>query len=119
MVMRSTKTWSPISSVFSIELEGISNAWMLKVIMKSPVTSTTAMEERNSMGVSFFFRYKYVSFHGWIIQTRQKSADQVKCPVPTSVLWQVDERIQQTFQFTIGGGGLFPLHRPVDQERPA
>ena len=44
-----------------------------------------------------FFRYQYVSFHDWIIQTRQKSADQVKCPVPTSVLWQVDERVQQTF----------------------
>src|SRR5574341_1281772 len=53
--MRSTKTWSPMSSVFSMELEGISKAWRLKVMMNRPVTSTTAMEARNSMGVSLFF----------------------------------------------------------------
>ena len=44
-----------MSSVFSMELEGISKAWRLKVMMNRPVTRTTAMEARNSMGVSFFF----------------------------------------------------------------
>ncbi len=54
-MMRSTKTWSPISSVFSIELDGMVNACSVKVMMKSPVTSTTAMEAMNSGVVSLGF----------------------------------------------------------------
>src|SRR5271166_3659877 len=54
-LMRFTKTWSPISSVFSIELEGISNACTTKVMMNSPVTSTAARDARNSTVVSFGF----------------------------------------------------------------
>ena len=38
-----------------MELDGISKACKLKVMMKRPVTSTTAIEEMNSIGVSFFF----------------------------------------------------------------
>src|ERR1700722_15604703 len=53
--MRFTNTWSPISSVFSIELEGISKACITKVMMNSPVTSTAASEDRNSTVVSFGF----------------------------------------------------------------
>ena len=34
--MRFTKTWSPISSVFSIELDGISNACTTNVMMNKP-----------------------------------------------------------------------------------
>src|SRR5215831_16620035 len=52
--MRSTKTWSPMSRVSSIELEGISKACRLKVMMNSPVTRTTAIEAMNSSVVSFF-----------------------------------------------------------------
>src|SRR6202049_776714 len=46
--MRFTKTWSPISSVFSMELDGISNACTTNVMMNSPVTNTAASDERNS-----------------------------------------------------------------------
>ena len=53
--MRSTKTWSPISSVFSIELEGMVKACSVKVMMNSPVTSTMAMEAINSAVVSLGF----------------------------------------------------------------
>src|SRR5208283_892930 len=47
--------WSPINSVFSIELDGISNACSAKVMMNSPVTITMAMEAMNSGVVSFDF----------------------------------------------------------------
>src|SRR5579864_1797687 len=53
--MRFTKTWSPISNVFSIELDGISNACTTKVMMNSPVTNTAASDDRNSTVVSFGF----------------------------------------------------------------
>src|ERR1039457_6454187 len=46
--MRFTKTWSPISSVFSIELDGISNACTTNVMMNNPVPNTAASDERNS-----------------------------------------------------------------------
>src|SRR5438270_4739780 len=52
--MRSTNTWSPMSSVFSIELDGISNACKLNVMIKSPTTSTDAIEAMNSSVDSFF-----------------------------------------------------------------
>jgi hypothetical protein len=38
--------------VFSIELEGISNACTTKVMMNNPVTSTAASDDRNSTVVS-------------------------------------------------------------------
>jgi hypothetical protein len=38
-----------------MEPEGISNACMQKVMMKRPVTRTTAIEEMNSAVVSVFF----------------------------------------------------------------
>jgi hypothetical protein len=44
-----------MSNVFSMELEGISNAWKMNVIIKRPVTRTTAMEAINSGVVSFCF----------------------------------------------------------------
>jgi hypothetical protein len=53
--MRFTSTWSPMRSVFSIELEGIANAWTTKVIMNNPVANTAASEARNSTGVSLGF----------------------------------------------------------------
>ena len=41
--------------MFSIELEGISKACSVKVMMNRPVTSTMAMEAMNSGVVSFGF----------------------------------------------------------------
>ena len=61
--MRFTKTWSPISSVFSIELDGISNACTTKVMMNSPVTSTAASEERNSTVDFLRLLFRYVLFY--------------------------------------------------------
>ena len=37
-----------MSSVFSIELDGISNACTTNVMMNNPVTNTAASDERNS-----------------------------------------------------------------------
>src|SRR5271165_1886407 len=51
-IMRSTNTWSPISRVFSMELDGISKACSAKVMMNRPVTITMAMEAINSGVVS-------------------------------------------------------------------
>ena len=50
--MRSTNTWSPMSRVFSIELDGMVNACSAKVMMNNPVTRTMAMEAINSAIVS-------------------------------------------------------------------
>src|SRR5208283_2610771 len=54
-LMRSTNTWSPINKVFSMELEGMTKACNANVMMKRPVTSTTAMDAINSDVVSFCF----------------------------------------------------------------
>src|SRR5580698_9123358 len=50
--MRSTRTWSPISRVFTIEAEGISKFWKIKVITKRPMASTLQIEASDSSGVS-------------------------------------------------------------------
>ena len=50
--MRSTRTWSPMSSVFSMEAEGISKFWKMKVMMKRPRARTVQMEASDSSGVS-------------------------------------------------------------------
>src|SRR5215467_6305934 len=51
-----------MSSVFSMELEGISKACTTKVMMNSPVTRTAASEARNSTVVSFCFSSGLTSF---------------------------------------------------------
>ena len=53
--MRSTRTWSPIRRVFSIELEGMTKACSVKVMMNNPVTRTAAIEATNSGVVSSGF----------------------------------------------------------------
>src|SRR5271170_1164443 len=50
--MRSTRTWSPMSSVLTIEAEGISKFWKMKVMTKRPMARTVQMEARDSRGVS-------------------------------------------------------------------
>src|ERR1700761_6409383 len=50
--MRSTRTWSPMRSVLTIEAEGISKFWKMKVMTKRPMARTVQMEARDSSGVS-------------------------------------------------------------------
>src|ERR1700761_1168778 len=50
--MRSTKTGSPISSVFSIEPESLTKFWKMKPMMKRPTTRTEQMDASASSGVS-------------------------------------------------------------------
>ena len=50
--MRSTTRWSPTSSVFSIEPEGMTKFWARKVRMNRPTTSTEQMLATASKGVS-------------------------------------------------------------------
>ena len=50
--MRSTRTWSPMSSVLTMEAEGISKFWKMKVMTKRPIARTVQMEARDSSGVS-------------------------------------------------------------------
>src|SRR5947209_19573705 len=54
-VTRSTTTWSPMSSVSSMEADGISKFWKMKVMMKSRTTSTADVDPMNSIEVSRFF----------------------------------------------------------------
>jgi len=51
-VARSTRTWSPISSVFSIEPEGISKFWKMKAWAKMTRMMTVQIEASDSSGVS-------------------------------------------------------------------
>src|SRR5271168_1017018 len=50
--MRSTRTWSPMSSVLTMEADGISKFWKMKVMTKRPMARTVQMEARDSSGVS-------------------------------------------------------------------
>ena len=51
-VMRSTTRWSPTSSVFSIEPEGMTKFWPRKVRMNRPITRMEQMLASASEGVS-------------------------------------------------------------------
>ena len=53
--MRFTKTWSPISSVFSIELDGISNACTTNVMMNKPGHQHRGQRRKKLDRVSFGF----------------------------------------------------------------
>jgi hypothetical protein len=50
--MRSTRTWSPIRSVLTMDAEGISKFWKMKVMTKRPTARTEQMEASDSRGVS-------------------------------------------------------------------
>jgi len=64
-----------MSRVFSIELEGISNAWTTNVMMNRPVTSTDAKDARNSTVVSRGFSSFFVSFLAKVLLSRQRADD--------------------------------------------
>src|SRR5579864_5540197 len=95
--MRLTNTWSPISSVFSIEAEGISNACRIKVIMKRPVTSTPASEARNSTVVSLGFSACNLSFFATrlLVQRFRNSSDQPQRAVPACDLHDMTQCIKE------------------------
>jgi hypothetical protein len=54
-VERSTRTWSPMSSVFSIEPEGISKFWKMNAWAKITKISSVQMEAMDSSGLSVCF----------------------------------------------------------------
>src|SRR3954471_6204285 len=125
---RFTNTWSPISSVFSIELEGISNACTMKVMMNNPVTNTPAREARNSTVVSrgfssCFFSSFFLSVFGNLFSFCSKLQDlthHAESPVPAGDLEQMGNRVRETKKFISGSGTVCPIlrrtpHRPVDQ----
>src|ERR1022692_2799360 len=122
---RFTNTWSPISSVFSIELEGISKACTMNVIMNRPVTSTAARDARNSTVVSRGFSTCVFSF----LATRfcpvsgrcPPLVDYSKCAVPACQLEQMADCVGEMIKSITRGGRswhfvLDTAHRPIDQQ---
>src|SRR5580692_8839947 len=127
---RFTNTWSPISRVFSIELEGISKACTMKVIMNRPVTSTAARDARNSTVVSRGFSACMSSLLTARLATRffpvswanPPLVHYSKCPIPASELKQMADRVGEVIKFITRRGGdwhviLCTPHRPVNQQR--
>src|SRR5271167_4933932 len=123
---RFTNTWSPISRVFSMELEGISKACTMKVMMNRPVTSTAAREARNSTVVSrgfsacvfFFMATKFCPVNGRCTPL----VDYSKCPIPARYLKQMADRVGEVIKFITRRGRnrqiiLHAPHRPIDQQR--
>src|SRR5580704_2630891 len=124
---RLTNTWSPINSVFSIELEGISKACTIKVIMNRPVTSTAARDARNSTVVSRGFSTCVFSFLATrFIPLKGRSpplVDYSKCTVPARELKQMADRVGEVMKFITRGSRnrhvfVCTPHRPVNQQRP-
>src|SRR5258706_726228 len=126
--MRSTKTWSPMSSVSAMELDGISKACRLKVMMIRPITRTTDMEEMNSMTVSFCFAVLFLSSFlandasrpGLPVHRRRRLAHHAQHPVPAGM--KVGHRIRETGQCITArrndaDAGSSVRARPVDEQR--
>src|SRR5580704_1523983 len=130
---RFTKTWSPISSVFSIELEGISKACRTNVMMNSPVTRTAASEVRNSTVVSrgfssclssflanrSFLANGSFAFNSYVQLWRL--FDHPKSAVPARHLEQMSGRISEMIKFITRCGRnrhvrVGVSHRPIDQQ---
>src|SRR5580692_10006494 len=128
---RFTNTWSPISRVFSIELEGISKACTMKVIMNRPVTSTAARDARNSTVVSRGFSACMSSLLTARLATRffpvswanPPLVHYSKCPIPASELKQMADRVGEVIKFITRRGRnwhvtLCTPYRPINQQRP-
>src|SRR5208282_3364414 len=136
--MRFTNTGFPLSRVFSIELEGISNACTTNVMMNNPVTSTAASEERNSTVVSRGFSSTSTSFFALLsffatviypsrlgcrtarlILAAESLIHQPQGPVPARDLKNVRHRIGKMRQFSCHrvrpcSLAVSLLHRPVN-----
>src|SRR5947209_3543720 len=127
-----------MSRVFSIELDGISNACTTKVMMNKPVTNTAARDARNSTVVSFgFSSTAFLSttslFFATIVFSILSNACKNLCSsVPTSrpqlvyqpqraaparVLKQMCQRICESVSLAAARVFIGTLHRPVDQQR--
>src|SRR5579864_1138472 len=124
-----------MSSVFSIELEGISNACTTKVMMNKPVTSTAASEARNSTVVSFGFSSFGVSESGFSLPPFTStllslfatitfpyflkiSVYQPQRAIPARDLEEVRHGIRHMLQPAGRRIRVNGLHRPVNQQRP-
>src|SRR5208337_3837851 len=139
-IMRSTNTWSPISRVFSIELDGISNAWSTKVMTNRPVTTTMAMEAMNSGVVSFGFAAFFGGGSCALPGTararlllpakcvlphlpRQALLHRSQHAVPAQTLGQVGHIVRQTRKSIrrplAADGWSGPVHRPVNEQGTA
>src|SRR3984885_14371419 len=135
--MRFTKTWSPISRVFSIELEGISNACTTKVMMNNPFIRTAASDDRNSTVVSRGFSsssfFALLSFFATVINpshlgckailSAETLIHQPQRPVPARDLEEMSHRVNKVRQFAGYGSwcsdlAISFLYRPVNQQRP-
>src|SRR5215467_4887206 len=140
-VRRSTNTWSPMSRVFSMELEGISNCWMTKPRMKSPPTKTAASPAMVSGRVSFslcvfssFFFVSVSTLVGKVLFLKtssgfglcihdQASAHQVKHTAPAGMIKEMDYHMQHKAG-AFHPGGMLPLigrryKRPIDKHGPS
>src|SRR6202044_1752017 len=89
---------------FSMELDGISNACTMNVIMNRPVTSTAASEARNSTVVSRGFSAcvsSFVATRFFPIKVGRYSplVDYSKCPVPASKLKQMADCVGEVIKF--------------------
>src|SRR6202041_1255815 len=135
--MRFTKTWSPISRVFSIELEGISNACTTKGMMNNPVTRPAASDDRNSTLLSRGFSsrslFAFLSFFATVINPSQPAFEailsaetlihQPQRPVPPRDLEEMRGCVNKVRQFASYGTwcsdlAISFLYRPVNQQRP-
>src|SRR5690242_7781675 len=122
---RLTKTWSPIRSVFSMDDEGISNAWKMNVIMKRPVTSTPASEARNSTVVSRGFSSSSLSFSFFFtrLPRRRSLLHKSESPVPAGDLQDMAQCIQEPVKFITGSKlrteRIRIANRPIDHQRTA
>src|SRR5215472_12709605 len=112
-----------MSSVFSMEDDGISNACTMKVIMNNPVTSTPASDARNSTVVSRGFSLCCFSFCAKLPSSFENLVHQPQRAIPARDLENVAHGIQEPVKFITGGWGpgigVGSLHRPINKERPA
>src|SRR6266851_3786595 len=122
-----------MSSVSSIEADGISNACSTNVIMNSPVTSTSASEARNSTVVSrgfsstmtssffFFFATFRIRFRGFFLSS-SSLANQPESTLPARYLEHVSYRVGKviksiTHAWRSGKIVVQIARRPVNQKR--
>src|SRR5713101_2874901 len=122
-----------MSSVSSIEADGISNACSTNVIMNSPVTSTSASEARNSTVVSrgfsstmtssffFFFPTFPIRLRGFFL-TSFSLANQPEITLPARYLEHVSYRVGKviksiTHAWRSGKIVVQIARRPVNQKR--
>src|SRR5664279_98421 len=130
-----------MSSVSSIELDGISNACSTNVMMNRPVTSTPASEARNSTVVSCgfsstgfplpmtssfsFFGTFAIRFRGFLFSapsSEHPSAHQPESSFPARYLEQMSYRVGKVYKSITHGRRSWKIiiqiaRRPINQKR--